>query len=421
MARVRKFAGQIVLLAVICPAMLAPTVLLVPPDLFASAFLFYAHDAKAAGMATAVVSSIDNPSAVLYNPAMLPYQKGFGFSQTQSLLVSHMKVTPDATGTTWETSHEVKRIPSFFLKYSSDRLSLGIGMFSLFGMNTEWPNGWDGRYNGYLSDLDARHINPVIAYRLTDNVSLGFGVSYVTSSFVRKNAISLGILGDGQIRVEGDGEAFGFNAGITMKLPDEYTLSLTYRSPITIDYKGRATFAVPNAVKSNFPDGPAMTRITLPYIAVVGLSKKYGPLTVEGDFRLTGWSSTRGYDLQFETGRPVVSQYTAKNWSNAFAVAIGVNYQWNDYLELRAGYMYDETPIPPSTLSFVPPDSSRNILAAGFGLKFKRFSFDAGYEAIFLTTRSTQTTTAQGPDNRPFNGTLKGMAHLISFTIGCRF
>ncbi len=50
-----------------------------PSNTFGAAFLIYNQDAKANGMGMAVVSSIDNPSAIFYNPALLVYQKGFSF------------------------------------------------------------------------------------------------------------------------------------------------------------------------------------------------------------------------------------------------------------------------------------------------------------------------------------------------------
>ncbi|MBP8626953.1 MAG: hypothetical protein KBI10_09735, partial [Syntrophorhabdales bacterium] len=44
----------------------------IPMPLYAGAFLIYSQDAKAGGMGTAVSASIDNASAVFYNPSLLP-------------------------------------------------------------------------------------------------------------------------------------------------------------------------------------------------------------------------------------------------------------------------------------------------------------------------------------------------------------
>lgn len=387
----------------------------------ATSTLFYVQDAKAAGMAMAVSSSIDNPSAVLYNPAMLPYQKGFGFSQTQNFVVQRTTFSSDKTGNTWDVKGDTKRVPAFFVKYTADNLSLGIGMFSLFGMGITWPSAWDGRYAGFLADLNAVHINPVIAYRVNDYLSLGFGISYVTSSFVQKAALNFGMAGDGIVRLDGDGQAYGFNLGATLKLPDAYTLSLTYRSPVTVDYGGKAKFSVPGPLTARFQNGPISTRINFPYLATLGLAKKFDKLTLETDLRLTGWSSTRGWDMIFETGKPGPSQYIPKNWSNSYAILIGANYTLNDIIELRAGYMYDETPIPTSTLGPTPADMSRNCFTGGIGFKIKRVYVDLAYQVALGISRSTETTNVQGPQNQALTGRYEGTTHVIVFSLGSRF
>ena len=60
----------------------------IPGQLLASGFIIYNQDAKADGMATAVTSSIDNPSAIFYNPALLPDQPGFGVSINDTIVMS---------------------------------------------------------------------------------------------------------------------------------------------------------------------------------------------------------------------------------------------------------------------------------------------------------------------------------------------
>lgn len=398
-----------------------PLLFFLVPPCGATSTLFYSQDAKAAGMAMAVSSSIDNPSAVLYNPAMLPYQKGFGFSQTQNFVIQRTSFTSDKTGKTWDVSGDTKRVPAFFIKYTANDLSFGVGVFSLFGMGITWPAKWDGQYAAFLADLNAVHINPVIAYRVNDYLSLGFGVSYVTSSFVQKSALNLGVAGEGLVRLDGDGEAYGFNVGATLKLPDAYTLSFTYRSAVTVDYKGKAKFSVPGPLAARFQNGPISTRINFPYLAILGLSKRFDKLTLETDLRLTGWSSTRGWDMVFETGKPASSQYIPKNWSNSYAFLIGANYKLNDIVELRAGYMYDETPVPASTLGPTPADISRNCVTGGIGFKIKKIYLDLAYQVAVGNPRSTETTNVQGPQNQPLTGRYEGTTQVIAFSLGSRF
>jgi len=370
-----------------------------------AAFLIYNQDARANGMGMAVASSIDNPSAVFYNPAQLPYRKGFGGSVGNTVIVPATYFKDSLTGKRTYAKAATHHLPSVFIKYTEKDLSFGLGIFSLFGLSTQWPDNWIGRYTITFAEIRTTFVNPVIAYRFNDYLSLGAGISHIQSSVQMENAIDLSFIGlsDGRAKLKGDGAGIGYNAGCTLTLPSEFTLSLTYRSATPIRYEGKASLYMPPPLVSSVTR--ASTKITLPSLAVLGLAKDIGPLTLEGDILYTGWSSLRGYRVTSDDR--TANAYYSKKWRNSPSFAFGFNYRWTKFFEIRGGYMHDKSPVPAQTLGPELPDATRNIFTLGTTMGHGHFKVDLGYQATFFE-KADSTRSAVLP-----RGTYRNFAHLI--------
>ncbi|MBA4418327.1 MAG: hypothetical protein C0392_10520 [Syntrophus sp. (in: bacteria)] len=380
-----------------------------PLSLFGAAFLIYNQDARANGMGFAAISSINNPSAVFYNPAMLVYGKGFGASIGDTIIIPDTSYEDPQSGVKTHAKSKTHHLPNLFVKYTHPNLSFGIGVFSPFGLSTEWPQGWPGRYENTFAEIRTTFVNPSMAFKINDYVSFGVGVSYVKSTVEFKNAINLSALGlpDGLAKLKGEGDGFGYNAGATFRLPREYTLSFTYRSPVEIGYDGKARFYLPSPLASSYTG--AYTRLTLPFIAAAGIAKTIGPLVIEADILYTGWSSMSSYRVSSDNGQ--ANRFVYKNWSNTPSFMIGANYLVNRSIELRCGYMYDKSPVTNSTIGPELPDSTRNILTFGGTYRKGGFAIDMGYQATFFE-KTDSLTSISGPRGRYNN-----FAHLILFGV----
>jgi len=377
---------------------------LIPMHLYAAAFFLYNQDAKANGMGMAVSASIDNASAIFYNPSLLPYQKGFAVALGDTIIMPNTYFRDSLTGERFNAKSKTHHLPTMFIKYTRGDFSYGLGIFSPFGLSTEWRKGWTGRYISTLAEIKTTFINPVIAYRLNDFISLGFGISYVKSSVTMKSAANLSLLGlpDGLTKLTGDADGFGYNAAITFKLPKDYTVAFTYRSAVDMPYDGRARLYAPAPIGFSTR---ASTRMTLPSIFVFGIAKHYKKLTIEGDLLYTGWSSFDYYKIKFKNG--MAQQFYRKDWFNTPSVALGANYRFNEPLEVRAGYMYDKSPIPKRTVGPDLPDSTRHILMGGITYGTDHVKIDMTYQATFFKKiNSSRSITG-------LKGTYSNFAHVI--------
>jgi long-chain fatty acid transport protein len=396
----------------LCTATLAAAlVFLCTAEVFGAGLMVYNHDAKANGMGLAVIATIDNPSAVFYNPALLTRQPGAAFSLDDTLIMIERSYKDGETGVVTRAKATTHHVPSLFGTYTSGRFSYGIGVYSPFGLSVEWPQNWSGRYSSTFAEMKTIYVNPTFAFKFNDRVSAGIGISYVNSSLDFQNAINLSPFADGRVKMTADGEGVGANAGVSIRLPEDYSVALTYRSPVKINYDGAAHFYVMNSVLRRFlPDSDVSTSLTLPYWFTFGLAKKAGRLTVEGDVLYTGWSSIDKYVATFEDGRPPITY--RKDWHNTFTYAIGINYEWSKCLETQLGYMYDVSPAPRRTFTPELPDTSRHLITGGIGYRKGPFKANVAYQATFFRNANSRGNTVGAP-----KGSYDTFIHALLFAV----
>ncbi len=126
-------------------------------------------------MGLAVTSSLDNPSAIFYNPALLPDQPGFGITAGDAIFVAERSYKHAGTGTTTNAKETTHHLPRLFANFTEGRLSLGIGVYTPFGLSSEWPKNWIGRYSSTYAEIKTIYVNPTVAYKFNDRVSVDFG------------------------------------------------------------------------------------------------------------------------------------------------------------------------------------------------------------------------------------------------------
>jgi long-chain fatty acid transport protein len=101
------------------------------------------------------------------------------------------------------------------------------------GLGGDYGKEWVGRYYVTEEALVTAKINPVIAYKLTDWLSVGAGGSFALGRLTFQSRINnvSPRPGDGRYALESWDEAFGGNAGILLTPIPKLRLGLTYQSP----------------------------------------------------------------------------------------------------------------------------------------------------------------------------------------------
>jgi len=345
-------------------------------------FLIYEHGAAAMAMAGAFISIANDPSAIWHNPAGIAFLKGTQVSVGTTLIKSSATMTllnppPWEPQQTWKQKSQVFFPSTFYITHSlTDRVALGFGFCSPYGLGASWPMENQLRYLGYEDDMKTFFFNPTVAVKLTDQLSIGAGVSYIysTVNFKLVEVADFTSLGYGQYdlpaELEGNGKSWAFNAGLLYRA-EQFSVGFNWRSGFDIDYSGDLTLdksAVPSPLRSYIPDGAGgETTFKFPHILGIGASvTPMERLLLSLDIHYVLWSRFDEYVVKFD--EPGLDDLvTTENWKDAFTFRLGGQYTLNPQLALRAGFIYDQTPQPVDSMDPLLPDADRYAVIAGFG------------------------------------------------------
>lgn len=405
-----------------------------PDRATAAGFALVQQGTAAMAQGNAFVAEANDPSAVFYNPA------GLNQLTRPEVYMATIFNSPDREyhgpdGGFSQTHHRVYHSSSVYLVWPfHDRVAAGIGVFAPFGLGTAWPPEWTGRYLTTFSRLKTYNLNPALSVKLWNNFSLalGFNALYADVELKRKIPFAVGAfrLPDGETALSGDGTGFGFNVGALYEPARGVKLGLSYRSKIEVTLKGDLAATLPRPLPPlNGISGSAP--LDLPPSLTFGLSlSRWQPVTFNFDVTWTGWST---FDkLQVDLNRAILSNgvvtssiVSPKNWQDAWAFRFGANCQLRENMKVRAGYIYDQTPVPDATFDPQIPDNNRHIFTVGGDLKISRFTLGIAYNYIYTESREKNNLlTLNGrPLPAPFqaNGTYKSDVHSLGLSLSARF
>lgn len=376
---------------------LIPSLLLAAFSGAASASGFQILEQNASGIGNAYAGSAavaENASTIYFNPAGMTQLQGREVSGGISAVDPSFKFhnQGSSVGALANTGEGGDAggwafIPNGYLSWALNKdLYVGIGFSAPFGLKTEYENPWIGAAQATMFEIKTYNVNPSIAYRVNDKVSLGFGVSWQRLDATYKRQAAIGPVAPGinqntPVKLTLDDDALGWNVGALFTVSPSTKVGVSYRS--AIQYHATGDLNV-NGAKAN----DAKADIKLPDTAILSvtqqLSDKWEML---GDVSRTGWSSIPKVDIMnATTGSATPSQTLDTDFRNTWRVALGANYKLNDSWKLKYGVAYDQTPVKRAENRLVSlPDNDRIWLSLGAQwVPNKASRLDLGVTYIFV-------------------------------------
>jgi len=402
-------------------------------QIYASGFSIYEQGAKSTALAGAFVATADDPSAVFYNPAGLSSLDGIQVVLGTTVINTSFAFSGpnEIDNKQYTKAEEGQFFPShLYLSYPfNSRFVAGFGFYSPYGLASTWGSEsepWVGRQLTTHSELTTFFYNPVIAFKVFENLSLAAGISLVQGNVKMEKSVMFtprNVFGESAL--EADARGLGFNLGLQYKPFKRMTIGIHYRSEVDLDFKGgSATFSFPDTlsdvvtaeVDAYFPESTGgSSALTLPYQIAVGLAYQFTEnLSAEINYLKIGWSSYDKLVVTFDD--PVAGQTetsTEKNYQDSYSLRFGLNYQVDESLAVRAGYSRDEQTVPKEYLEPSLPEGNRHNYSIGLGYKIAGFSIDGFYHVLLQDDRSS---TLEG-----FSGEYSGLATLYGFSLGYTF
>lgn len=280
---------------------------------------------------------------------------------------------------------------------------VGVGFSAPFGLSTAYDPTWVGRFQSISFDIKTYNINPSIAYRLNDKLSIGFGVNWqrMEAEYVRMAAVAHpsnpalnSLVQNTKVTLDADDDSWGWNAGVLFDVSPTTRIGVSYRS--TVKHTLEGTLKSTNQAVS--PDVTAKADVELPDTLIISAVQKLNDKwTMVGDLSWTGWSSVQTVLIIRTSGAlpGSTAQTLETKFRDTWRVAFGGIYQYSGNLDLKFGIAYDQTPVKSAELRLVSlPDNDRLWISGGAQWKLsKDVRLDIG--AAYLFVRDTNIDNNQ--------------------------
>ena len=383
-------------------------------------------------------------NTVFFNGASMIQQPGSAISGTYSLIKPSGNFSNGMASTSngiplegnGDYQNVISNVPSFAFVYSvSEDLKLGATVNAPWGLETDYDSTWIGRYHAVKSDLISVNVNPMVAYRLNDNIALSIGVQAQYLDATVSNAIDFGTIGmlnsipgsnpgsfgqDGFVSIDGDDWSFGWTAGILIELTDWTIFGMGFRSKIFHELTGDSEFTpdsqgigtAVSAATGAFIDTNSKIRFETPESLYFGVRHKPNSMwsmMVEMDF--TRWSRVDQLEIQFSNPNQN-SNVTRLEWNDTWFGSFGIEYQPSDRWQVRGGLAYEEGATSRNYQTPRVPDDDRIWLSIGGTYSYNQFiKLHAAFTHIFIDNPEFDLM-AEFPlslsDENAFRGNLSG-------------
>lgn len=389
----------------------------------AAAAGFQLLEQNASGLGNAYAGSAavaENASTIFFNPAGMTQLKDVEVSGGVSMVSASYQFnnTSSATGTTLVGNADGGTdgyIPNAYLSWRVAKdISVGLGIGAPFGLMTDYSNPWYGAAHSLKFQIKTINVNPSVAWRANEWLSIGGGLNYQTidAEYVRAVGVASAALAATTVTLKLNDTAWGWNAGALFTLSPTTKIGLSYRSTIKYEVTGNAVLAGPAAGALNTlgASSDVKASVKLPDTFILSATQKLGDQwELLGDISWTGWSSIPKIDIIRTSGvaSGQIAQTLDTEFRDTWRVAAGANYQINEAWKLKLGIAYDQTPVKGATTRLTAlPDNDRIWFSIGTQWKpAKNTTIDVG--GAYLLVKDADINNNQSGAS-PSRGTVTG-------------
>lgn len=373
-------------------------------------------------MGGAFVGLADDWSAPFWNPAGLPFIKGWGVGHGVDFISlramdgnSIANPLPPYTHTNVEQGDPFLQfggeptrfnvndttiraaLPSLVGYKTWDRWSFSAGIYSPLGFAFAWE---DKTIPGLRASFDSQgyivEYNLSLARQWADRWSIGVGFNWLDARLSR-SAVKETSSYASRSTSDGRGQAVQGVLGLLGRLHDKVSAGFTYKTPSVIDMEGTASVLdtrMPMAGLNNEVSAVTSELLNPPTYTVGFAFYPVSALTLTTDWEGTDWRAVKTKVIFAQPGIALQNQDFNAGWRFTHRARFGGEYRIGENFEkqtmFRWGYTWDPYAVPESGVSmsnFV--DVSRHVYTLGWGLRWAHWEPQLGF-AYATGSRSIQ-------------------------------
>jgi long-chain fatty acid transport protein len=359
--------------------------------------LYITQIATPGSVGTAGVSNVVNnldASSVFTNPAGMTGLTKDEIMVGSQLLIPELRFDSsiaEAGGSDGGNAGFVNFIPSFFgVKVLSDKWRVGFSLVAPLGGGLDYGKSFVGRYQATRSVLGGLGITPAVAYKVTDKLSIGVGVSALNTVFDMDVAVNQPLfLRDGQVNIDKiDDWSVQGHVGITYQLNESALLGFLYRSKSEIELEGDLDFkniVIPKLNETTSSLDKAEVDFDYAQVFQVGLRYNLTQnLLLFTDFDYETWSDFSDNRIGVSGGGIARVQTLDRDFKDTWHGGVGLAYTRGKDI-YGCGFSYDTSPVNDSKRTGdLPLDKQVKVSLAYGRWQTPKLGLGFGFTYVYL-------------------------------------
>ncbi len=235
---------------------------------------------------------------------------------------------------------------AFFVHRASPKLAYGIGTFGNFGLGLDYEDDWAGRYYVQDATLLGLSVMPALAYRVSDQFSLGGGLNAMYGIFDFTAAVNnLGpSTPDGTIELADKQWGFGGQFGALYEIRAGSRVGLTYNTPLKLDFTDTPGFSGLSSGLQTILDNAGLTSqplelgLTVPQGVMGSFYHALGSSwALLGNVGWQNWSKFGKVSVTADSTSLTID----RNYKDTWHGALGAQFQSSERWRWSGGVAYD--------------------------------------------------------------------------------
>lgn len=389
---------------------------------YGAGFALYEYSARGTAMGGATVANKAEPASLAVNPTLITELDGTQAQLGLTVVTANAKTT--VAGQQRGLKNDVWYLPNFYVTQKwSDQVSVGLGGFSRYGLGGEYKNWetWAGSQLAYKVKLETFSFTPTIAVKANDEFSVAMGLEAMVIGFTQNSTLMPGPAANATAyEISGSGVSWGGNFSFIYRpeWAEKWSLGAMYRTKVKQNLNGRIHAGMEHKARNIFDDD-AKGAITLPDSLTAGVSfRPTEDLILEAGIVGTFWSAYDQILIEYSDRESTPTIHNKKDYKDTYRLNLGAEYNLNPNWAVRAGYVFDKSPINKHEMDTLVPVDDRHIASVGAGYHNDTWSVDLSYSHIFAKNLSGNSNSQFGSVPMKYTD---GRSDMYGITVGYKF
>ena len=264
--------------------------------------------------------------------------------------------------------------------------TFGLSAQNYFGLTLDWKHTWKGRYTTHEEWLIAPQLQPTIAYKVNDTLSVGAGAAVTYGYLKTKMAVDNQVAGtDGKAKIEDTDTAVQGNFGVMIEPTKDTRIGIRYLTETKLDFEDKISTSGIGPVGEAVLDDLGAIDLGLYMPQAINVSIFH---QVNSEWALLGslgWEDFSQFgkvEVGFDNvGRVTTLELDAKD---VYHFGIATQYQYDPELMLTVGFSYDSAMFSDKNMPLAMPMTDMYRYGVGFEKSVnKDFKFGGGLDFVW--------------------------------------